>query len=195
MVHPSLPVRSIKDLVALAKARPGQINYASSGIGSPPRLATEHFKTMAQVNMAHIPYKGGGPAMVDLIAVQVSIYFNAILQALPYAKSGRLRALAVTSPKRSRIAPDVPTVAESGVPGFSVSGWWGILAPGATPKPIVARVQRDIAAAIATPEVQNRLARDGIEPIGSTPEQFSAYIRDAMARWARIVKDAGIRPD
>ena len=134
MVHPSLPAKSIQELIALAKARPGTINYASSGNGSPPHLATELFKYMAGVNLIHIPYKGGGPAMVDLLAGQVSIYFNAILQALPYVKAGRLRSLAVTSGKRFPSVPEIPTIAESGVPGYDMTNWYGLLVTGGTPK-------------------------------------------------------------
>ena len=193
LVHPSLPATSIKELIALAKARPGQINYASSGNGSPPHLATEHFKTMAKVNMVHIPYKGGGPAMVDLLAGHVSIYFNAILQALPYAKGGKLRPLAVTSPKRFPSVPQIPTIAEAGVAGYEMTNWYGLLAPASTPKEIVARVNAEVAKLLKHPDVRDRLAADGAIVVASTPEEFAAFLRQEMAKFAKIVEASGMR--
>ena len=192
LVHPSLPVASIKDLIALAKARPGQINYASSGIGSPPHLATEHFKSMAGVNMVHIPYKGGGPAIVDLLAGHVSVYFNAILQALPYAKSGKLRALAVTSPQRFAAAPDVPTIAEAALPGYEMTNWYGLLAPGATPKDVVTKINAEVTKILNFADVKERLLADGAMVIGSTPEQFAAFLRQETAKFAKVVKASGM---
>jgi tripartite-type tricarboxylate transporter receptor subunit TctC len=193
--HPSLPVNSMRELIAHARANPGRVNYASAGVGTPSHLAMELLNSMAKIRLVHVPYAGGGPVLNAVVSGEVQMLASGVLILMPLAKSGKLKALAVTGPQRSRVAPDVPTVAESGVPGFSVRGWWGILAPAGTPKSIVLRVQREIADAIATPEVQSRLANDGIEPVANTPEEFSAYIRDEMARWARVVKDAGIRPD
>jgi tripartite-type tricarboxylate transporter receptor subunit TctC len=192
LVHPSLPAMSIKELIALAKARPGQINYASSGNGSPPHLATEHFKTMAGVNMVHIPYKGGGPAMVDLLAGQVSVYFNAILQALPYAKGGKLRPLAVTSPKRFPAIPQTPTIAETGLPGYEMTNWYGLLAPAGTPKDIVTKINTEVAKILNHPEVKDRLAADGAIVVGSTPEQFTVFLQQEIAKFAKIVKASGM---
>ena len=193
LVHPSLPAASIRELIALAKARPGMINYASSGNGSPPHLATEHFKTMAGVNMMHIPYKGGGPAMVDLLAGHVSVYFNAILQALPYAKGGKLRPLAVTSPKRFPAIPQTPTVAEGGLPGYEMTNWYGLLAPGETPKDIVTRINTEVARILNEPEAKARLAADGAIVVAGTPEQFAAFLQQEMTKFAKIVKASGMK--
>lgn len=193
--HPSVPVSSMRELIAHVKANPGRLNYASAGKGTPGHLVMELLSSMAKLQLVPVAYSGGGPVLNAVVSGEVHMLASGVLILMPLAKSGKLKALAVTGPKRSRVAPDVPTIVESGVPGFAVSGWWGILAPGATPKPIVARLQHDIAAAIATPEVQSRFANDGIEPVASTPEQFSAYIKEEMARWSRVVKDAGIRPD
>lgn len=193
LVHPSLPATSIRELIALAKARPGQINYASSGIGSPPHLATEHFKSMAHVNMAHIPYKGGGPAMVDLLAGHVSIYFNAILQALPYAKGGKLRPLAVTSPKRFPAIPETPTVAEGGLPGYEMTNWYGLLAPAGTPKDIVTRINTEVSKILNHPDVKERLAADGAIVVASTPVEFAAFLQQEMAKFAKIVRTSGMK--
>lgn len=193
VVHPSLPATSIKSLIALAKAQPGRINYASSGNGSPPNLATEQFKLMAGVNMLHVPYKGGGPAVVDLLAGNVQVYFNAILQALPYAKSGKLRPLAVTSPKRFAAVPDMPTIAEAGVPGYGFTNWYGLLAPAGTPKDIVARVNAEVAKILRHPDVKERLAADGAEVVASPPEQFAAFLREEMAKFAKIVRASGMK--
>ena len=155
----------------------------------------ELLNSMAGLQLMHIAYSGGGPVLNAVVSGEVQLLSSGVLILMPLVKAGKLKALAVTGPRRSRVAPDVPTVAESGVPGFSVTGWWGILAPALTPKPIVAQVHRDIAHVFSTPDMQERLAADGIEPVASTPEQFDAYIRQEMARWAQIVKNAGIRPD
>jgi len=195
VAHPSLPTASMRELIALAKARPGHLNYASAGKGTPSHLIMELLKSMAGVDLVHIAYSGGGPVVNAVVSGEVQILASGALILMPLVKAGKIKALAVTGPRRSRVAPDVPTVDESGVPGFSVSGWWGVLAPSATPKPVVTQVQRDIARVLSTPEIQSRLANDGIEPVASSPEEFGAYIRQEMSRWARVVKDAGIRPD
>lgn len=193
MVHPSLPATSIKELIALAKARAGQINYASSGNGSPPHLATEHFKTMAGVDMVHVPYKGGGPAVVDLLAGHVSVYFNAILQALPYAKGGKLRPLAVTSPKRFPAVPQIPTIAEAGLPGYEMTNWYGLLAPAGTPADVVSRINTEVGRILNEPEVKDRLAAGGALVVASTPDEFAAFLRREMAKFAKIVKASGMK--
>ena len=192
VVHPSLPARSIRELIALAKSRPGQINYASSGNGSPPHLATENFKYLAGISMTHIPYKGGGPAVVDLLAGQVSIYFNAILQALPYVKAGRLHALAVTSGKRFPAVPDVPTIAEGGVAGYDMTNWYGLLATGGTAKDIVAKLNAEIVRILNQADMKERLAEDGAIVIGSTPDEFAAFIKKEIATNAQIVRASGM---
>ena len=193
--NPSVPVSSMKELIAHAKANPGRLNYASAGKGTPGHLVMELLSSTAKLQLVHVSYSGGGPVLNAVVSGEAQMLASGVLILMPLAKAGKLKALAVTGPKRSSVAPDIPTVAESGVPGFSVSGWWGILAPGATPPSTVARIQKDIAAALASPDVHKRLANYGIEPVGSTPQQFSAYLREEMARWSRVVKDAGIRPD
>ena len=193
LVHPSVPVYSIKDLISLAKARPGQINYASSGIGSPPHLATEHFKIMANVDMVHIPYKGGGPALVDLLAGQVSVYFNAILQAMPYAKTGKLRALAVTSAKRFPSLSQTPSIAEAGVPGYDFTNWYGLLAPAGTPKDVVLKINGEVAKILNYPEAKERLAADGAIVVASSPEQYTAFLQGEIAKFGKIVKASGMK--
>lgn len=193
--HPSAPAATMRELIAYARANPGRLNYASAGKGTPSHLVMELLMSMAQLKFLHVPYTGGGPVLNAVVGGESHLLASGVLILVPLVKAGKLKAMAVTGPKRAPIVSDVPTVAESGVPGFAVTGWWGLLAPGATPKPIVSRVQRDVAASLATPEVQSRLAGHGIEPVGSSPEQFSAYIKSEITRWSRVVKDAGIRPD
>jgi len=189
VVHPSLPVKSIKELVALAKKNPGQINYGSSGNGSPPHLATEKFKLMAGINMSHIPYKGGGPAMIDLLAGHIPIYFNAILQSLPYAKSGRLVPLAVTSAKRFPSVPEIPSIGET-VPGYDMTNWYGMLTTGGVPREIVNKLQAEIMRILNQPEAKSRLSEDGAIVIASTPDEFAAFLKKEIASNAEIVKAA-----
>jgi len=195
VVHPSLPVRSVKDLIALAKARPGQLHYASPGSGSVQHLSGELFKLQAKVDMLHIPYKGSGQSIVDLIAGHVQLNFDAVPVVLGHARQGRLRALAVTSAKRSALLPDIPTVSESGVAGFDMSTWWGLVAPSAVSKDIVAKLHAETARVLKVPEVRERLGSVGAEPGGNTPDQFGAFIRSETAKYARIVKDANIKID
>ena len=167
VVHPSLPVNSTQELIALAKAKPGQLFFASAGSGNSAHLAGELFKTMANVDLVHVPYKGATPAETDLIGGQVSVMFSSILSALPHAKAGKMKALAVTSARRSSIAPDLPTVAESGVPGYDVNPWYGLFAPAGTPRAIVERINRDVARILAQPDVRQRFATLGAEPAGN----------------------------
>jgi tripartite-type tricarboxylate transporter receptor subunit TctC len=195
VVHPSLPVKSVKDLIALAKARPGQLHYASPGSGSVQHLSGELFKLQAKVDMLHIPYKGSGQSIVDLIAGHVQLNFDAVPVVLGHARQGRLRALAVTSAKRSALLPDIPTVSESGVAGFDMSTWWGLVAPSAVSKDIVAKLHAETARVLKVPEVRERLGSVGAEPGGNTPDQFGAFIRSETAKYARIVKDANIKID
>jgi len=195
VAHPALAAASMRELIALAKAQPGKLNYASAGKGTPSHLVMELLNSMAGVQLTQIAYSGGGPVLNAVVSGEVQLLASGVLILMPIVKAGKLKAIAVTGPRRSRVAPDVPTVAESGVPGFSVAGWWGILAPAATPGPILAQVQRDVARALSTHDVQERLAADGIEPVASTPQQFDAYIRQETARWAQVVKTAGIRSD
>jgi tripartite-type tricarboxylate transporter receptor subunit TctC len=193
VVNPGLGVKTVKELIAKAKATP--LNFASSGNGSAPHLAGEAFNIATGVAMQHIPYKGSGPAITDLIGGQVSLMFDSLPSSMPHIKSGRIVAIAVTTKKRSSALPNVPTVAESGVPGFDVSTWYGIWAPAATPPAIVRRVSSDVAAVVRMPEVRARLAELGAEPVGNTPEEFAAYNRSELGKWAKIVKDSGAKVD
>jgi tripartite-type tricarboxylate transporter receptor subunit TctC len=195
VTHPSLPVKAVGDVIALARAKPGQLNFASAGIGTPPHLAGELFKSMAGVDMVHVPYKGGGPALVDLIAGQVNMYFSGISAALPLVKDGKLRGIAVTSAKRTALMPDTPTIAESGLPGYEVGNWYAIVAPAATPKAIVVRLNHEIVTALAVQDVKKRFVELAADPVGSTPEELLKYNRSEIAKWAKVIKSAGIKPE
>ncbi len=195
VVHPSLPVRSIKDLIALAKSKPGAINYASSGSGSPGHLAAEYFNKVAQVSMVHIPYKGAAPALFDVIAGQAQLYFTSPVSAQPYAQSGRVRQIAVTSARRFPLLPEVPSVAEAGFPGFDIVSWWGLLGPAGLPRDIVLRLNTETGKAIDSGDTKERLTAQGVMVVTNTPEQFAAYIRSEVANWSRIVAASGARID
>ena len=195
VVTQTLPAQSVKELIALGKAKPGTLNFASSGNAAAPHLAGEAFKIATGVDMQHVPYKGSGPAVSDLIGGQVQLMFDSLPSSIGHIKSGKLRALAVTTSKRAGALPDLPTVAESGVPGFDISTWYGVWAPAGTPKQIVNRISAEIAAIVRTPEIRERLASLGAEPVGDTPEEFAAYTRSELAKWARIVKASGAKAD
>jgi tripartite-type tricarboxylate transporter receptor subunit TctC len=189
-----LPVKTVKDLIALAKSRPAQINYASASNGGMPHLAGELFNSMAGVKLVHIPYKGAAPATVDLLAGQVSLMFNNMLSAMPHVKSGKLRAVAVTSAKRSAALPDLPTIAEA-IPGYEASGWYGAFAPAATPRDLIAKLNAEINRAMRQPDVATRLAGDGVEAVSMTPEQFGSYLRQEIVKWGKVVKHSGVTVD
>jgi tripartite-type tricarboxylate transporter receptor subunit TctC len=193
VVHPSLPVRSVRDLVALAKASPGKLNYASAGQGSIIHLATELLSVNTGIRMVHVPYKGMGAAYPELIAGHTQLALGSIVSALPHARSGRLRAIAVSSPRRSKTSPDIPTVAESGVPGYAVTNWYGVLAPAKTPRPVIERLHREISAVLHHPDMMKRFAADGAEAVGSTPEAFRDHIKDEMEKWAQVIRKAGLK--
>jgi tripartite-type tricarboxylate transporter receptor subunit TctC len=195
VVHPSLPVRNVKELIALARAKPGQLNYASSGAGQSTHLSMELFKSMARVNMIHVAYKGSSPAITDLLGGHVLLMFDNMPSALPHAKAGKLRGIAVSTAKRSPVTPEVPTVAESGLPGFEVSVWFGVLAPAATPREIVERLNGILVKALQSPDVRERLSSQGAEPIGDTPADFTAVMKRDLVKWAKVVKDANIKLD
>lgn len=195
VVNPSLPVRSVKELIALAKAKPGQLNYASAGSGSTQHLSGELFKTMAGVNLTHIPYKGSAPAMTALLGNEISLIFNSTPTTLPHVKTGRLRALAVTGSKRSAEVPELQTVADAGVPGYEVFGWYGVLAPAGTPKEIVARLNAELAKVLEMPDIKVRFKDLGVEAGGGTPEQFGEYIKKEIVKWAKVVKESGAKAD
>jgi len=193
VIHPSVPARSIRELIALAKARRGELTYASAGIGSSNHLSGELFRIMAGVDIVHVPYKGGGAAVTDLLAGQVSMYFSTTPSSMPFVRAGRLRALAITSAQRSPIVPDVPTVAESGLPGFEQSAWHGLLAPSGTPQAVVGKLHDEIARILRLPDITERLAMQGVDVIASSPAEFSAFIRQDVAKYAKLIKTAGIR--
>ena len=195
VVHPSLPVKSIRDLIAVVKARPGQLAYASSGNGAINHLAGELFKMRTQTDIVHVPYKGGGPAAVALLSGEVGMIFGEPASMIGYLKAGKLRAIAVTSAKRALSLPELPTVAEAGVPGFDVTSWNGILTPAGTPKEIVARLNTELNKIIAAPAMRSRLIGLGYEPVGGPPEKFGALIEAELGKWAPVVKAANIRVD
>ena len=195
VLHPGMPVNSLKELIALAKAKPGQLNYASVGAGSPNHLGMELLKSMSGIDMVHVPYKGATPAVADLIAGQVQLMFNGMSSVLPHVASGKLKAIAIGSARRSAAAPDVPTVAEAGLPGFEYIAWNGNFAPAATPRAIVLKLNADIRKALAAPDVVQRLSSLGSEPAAGTPEEFAAYLKQDYARWSAVVKAAGIKTE
>lgn len=195
IVHPSLPAKSVKELISLARARSGQLTVASAGVGATDHIAAEMFASMAKVKYLHVPYKGSGPALVDLVSGQVAVMFASMPSAVPYVRNGRVRCFAVTGAKRAEVMPEIPTIAESGLPGYDLTTWYGIMFPAGTPKEIVARMNTEINRAISLPDVRERLAAVGAEPLGGKPEAYSAVIKSDVARFAKLVKDAGIQAE
>ena len=195
VVHPSLPAKSVKELIVLAKSRPGQIAYSSSGNGSGGHLAAELLNSMAGIRMLHVPYKGGGPALMDLIAGQVQALFATQLASWPHVQSGRVRALAVSAAKRPSSIPNLPTLAEAGVPGYDAVPWYGVLAPAGTPREIIARLHGEIVRALNQPDFRGFLVKNGVEPIGGPPEALAREIKSDLVKWAKVIKDAGVRVD
>lgn len=195
VLHPSVAARSIADLIALARAKPGMLTYGSAGQGSLQHLSGALLATSAGVNLLHVAYKGGGPALADVLAGQISMVFATPLESVPHIKSGRLRPLAVTSPQRLSAMADLPTIAETGIAGYEVTNWYGVLAPAAIRRPVLDRLNRSIVDALRTPELTERFQRDGVEPLGSSPAEFQKHILDEIAKWERVVKAAGIQTD
>jgi tripartite-type tricarboxylate transporter receptor subunit TctC len=195
VVNPSLPVKSVAELVALAKAKPNSLSYASTGNGSSNHISMELFKSLAGVEIVHIPYKGSGPAVTDLLGGQVQLMFDNAPNVMPQVKAGKLRALGMSSAKRSSFAPDIPTVAESGVPGYEVAVWFGLVAPAGTPREIVQKLNAEAMRILAMPDVRERFLSQGVEPVGSTPEQFGEHIKSQMTKWAKVVQDAGVKAE
>ena len=195
VVHPSLPVKSVAELVAYAKARPGQLNYGSGGIGTTPFLATELFKSLAGIDVVHVPYKGGAPALADLVAGQLSFMIENVPGTLPLVKDGKLRALAITSRQRLALVPEVPTMIEAGVAGYEMIGWNGIFLPKGTPAEITTRLSTDLMKVLGSAEMKEQLGKLGAEPVGSTPQQFGAFVQAESQRWGKIIKDLGIKPE
>src|SRR6185436_12664770 len=193
VAHPSFPPRTVKELIAISKKRPGQINYGSSGIGTTVHLSAELFQYMTGVKWVHIPYKGAGPAVIELLAGHFVLYFGNVPSVINHARSGKLRAIAVTGAKRSTAAPDIPTVSESGIPGFLVTTWYGVAAPARTPRPIIDRLNSEIVRALNSPDLKSRLTNDGADPVGNTPEQYTAFVENEIAKWAKVIKAAGLK--
>ena len=191
VAHPSIPVKTVKELIAYAKARPGTLNFPSAGVGSSSHLAGEMLKSLVGISMVHIPFKGGGPALVAVIAGEVQIMFATMPAAMPHVKSGKVKPVAVTTAKRSQAMPELPTIAESGVKGYEASTWYGLLAPARTPPAIITRLHADTVKILAGPTRQ-RLEVQGFEPEGGTPAEFAAYIKSEIVKWAKVIKDAGI---
>ncbi len=193
--HPALPVRSVKELVALARSRPGELNYASTGAGSAGHLGVELFKKMMKINLTHVPYKGAAQGFTDLIAGQVAMIFTSVLSTQSFARTGRVRMMAVASPQRSPSAPDTPTLAESGFPGIELTSWWGVLGPAAMPKDVVARLNTEIVRIMGTADARDRIGALGADIITSTPSQFADYIKLENAKWGQLIKETGARVD
>ncbi len=193
VTHPSLPVKNVRELITLAKARPAELNYGSSGVGSLPHLAGEWFALSAGIRMTHVPYKGSGAATIDVMSGEVPVYFMNVLQSLPFIKQGRLRALGVTGLTRVAIAKEIPTVAESGLAGFDMATWFGLLVPAATPREIVLRLHSEINAVLQQSELRERLTADGLTVVASTPDQFTAFLNSETGKYARVVQAAGIK--
>ena len=195
VVNPTSPIRSVKDLIALAKEKPGSLNYASAGVGSPLHLAAELFKKRAGIDMVHVPYKGGGPAAASVLAGETQVLFGSVASSMPQVKAGRLKALATTGAKRSKVAPELPTIAESGFPGFDVSSWYAFLVPARTPMPIVNRIRDAAIKAVSLPDVVEQMGRQGLEVETSTPADLAARVKTETRTWADVIKSAGIKAE
>jgi len=193
MVHPSIAAKTPRELIALAKTR--KLTFASGGIGSSGHLAAELFSSMAGIELTHVPYKGAGPALIDTLGGQVNLIMSSIVSGMPYAKAGRLRALAITTRTRSPALPELPTISESALPGYDFSSWYGLMVPAGTPQPVIGRLHDETVKALKLPDLQQRLASEGCDAVGSTPEQLAAYIKTEMARWAKVVKASGMQAE
>ena len=194
-VNPSVPVNSVKELIALAKAKPGQLNYASAGVGSLQHLATALFVSQAGINVVHVPYKGGGPSMADVIAGHAQIVMPSMIQVLPHLKNGRLKALGVSGTARSPALPDVPTIAEAGLPGYEAHNWWGLLVPAGTAQPAVERLSAALKAVLASDETRKRMETEGAEPLNMTPQEFGAFVAAELVKWVKVAHDVGIKAE
>jgi tripartite-type tricarboxylate transporter receptor subunit TctC len=194
-VNSKLPVNSLKDLIALAKEKPGQLNYASAGVGSFQHLASSLFKLQSGLDIVHIPFKGGGPAMADVIAGNTQIAIGSLIQTLPHIRSGRLKPLGVGSAKRVPVLPDVPTISEAGVPGYEATNWWGMVAPAGTPRPVIERLHKELSVILASAETKKRFETEGGEAAQMSPEEFGRFIASETVKWAKVVNEAGIKPE
>ncbi|HTE82558.1 MAG TPA: tripartite tricarboxylate transporter substrate binding protein, partial [Reyranella sp.] len=195
VVHPSVPVTSVAELVAYARSRPGQLNYGSGGLGSTPYLAAELFKSITDIDVVHVPYKGGAPALAELVGGQLTFMIENVPGTMPMVKSGKLRALAITSTQRSPLAPDLPTMIEAGVPGYEMNGWNGIFAAKGTPPEIIARLHAELAAILRAPDVKDQFAALGAVPVGDTSDEFAVFLKADSARWGKLIREKGIKPE
>lgn len=193
--HPSFPARTVKDLMAMARAKPGVITYGSPGNGTSGHLSVEMIRVAGKLDMVHVPYKGAAPALTDLLGGQITIYFSSIPPSVALIKSGRLKALGTSGTKRAAALPDVPTIAESGIPGFSVDNWYGVVGPAGMPKEAIARLNAELVKVLASPDLRERFTADGSEAISSTPEQFGTFIRDEVQKWGKVVREAKVKVD
>lgn len=194
-VHPSVPAKTVKELIALARAKPGNLVAGSAGVGTSPHLSAELFKAMAKLDMVIVPYKGSGQGMVSLLAGEIALMFPTLPSAIQYIKAGKLRALGVTTTNRAAVLPDVPAIADAGLPGYEATQWFGILAPAGTPRTIIERLHQEITRALRAPDVKDRMTAEGTEVVGSTPEEFASHIKLETEKWARVIKAAGIKPE
>ncbi len=194
-VHPSLPVNTVQELIALAKAKPGALNYASAGVGSLQHLACALFMIQAGIDVVHVPYKGGGPAMADVIAGQAQIVMPSLIQVVPHIKSGRLRVLGTSGTRRSAVLPDVPTISESGVSGYEAHNWWGVLAPAGTPAPVVEKLHKDLTSVLSSRETEKRFETEGAEVVRMTPAEFGGFISAELVKWSRVAREVGIKAE
>jgi len=195
VVHPSLPVKTVRELITLARSKPGQLNYASAGIGGSVHLAAELFESMAKVEMVHVPYKGSGPALIDLLGGQTQLMFSTMPPALPHVKSGRLRALGMTGARRSPLVPDLPTIAESGLSGYEITQWWGLLGPAGMPGPIVTRLNSEVNGMLQQADVKERFAAEGADTAPNTPQWFASFMKTETAKWGKVVAASGATAD
>ena len=193
-LHPSVPAKTVKELIALAKAKPGSLTFGSAGMGTSPHLSGELFKSLARIDMVHVPFKGSGQSIISQLAGEIAANFPSVPTAMPYIKAGRLRGLGVTTAKRAQALPDVPSIAESGLPGYEATQWFGLLAPAGTPRAVIDRLYQESSRALRTDELRERLTAEGLEVVAGTPEEFAAYIRAETAKWAQVIKAAGIKP-
>ena len=193
-VHPSVPAKTVKEFIALAKAKPGTITFGSAGQATSPHLSGELLKVLAKIDIVHVPFKGSGQSVISSLAGEIAANFPSVPTAIPYIKAGKLRGLGVTTAKRSQALPDVPSIAEAGVPGYEATQWFGVLAPAGTPRPIIDRLNQEIVKLLKLPDVRDRLIADGTDPVGNTPEEFASYIRSETEKWTKVIKAAGIKP-
>ena len=195
VLHPSVPARTVKELIAVSKQRPGEINFGSSGIGTTPHLSAELFQYMTGAKWVHIPYKGSGLGLTALLAGEISLYFANVPAVIRHVQAGKLRPIALSGPKRTAAVPGIPTVAESGLPGFEVTSWFGISAPARTPRPVVDRLHGEIVRALNTPDLRERMQGMGADPVGNTPEQYTAFVQNEIVKWGKVIKAAGIKSE